>query len=96
MSEFYDQSINLLRSIISQRMILIQFDKCKAGDVDKLRRETEQLNNELKTCQGDRGIAFFLYKNYTVLKTILPHSKGFEKKEERLREFYHKSFSLIN
>jgi hypothetical protein len=96
MSEFYDQSRNFVRSIISQRMILIRFNKCQVADVDKLRRETEQLNNELQCCQGDRSIAHFIYRNYIVLKNVLPHSPGFEKKEDKLEEYYHKSFRLIS
>jgi len=96
MSEFYDQSRSFLRSIISQRLLLIKFDKCHVADVDKLRRETEQLNIELQSCTGDRGIASFLFRNYTVLKNVLPHSPGFEKKEERLEEFYHESYRMLS
>jgi len=96
MSEFYDQSRNLVRSIISQRLLLIKFDKCHVADVDKLRRETEQLNNELQTCNGDKSIAHFICRNYIVLKNVMPHSPGFEKKELKLKEFYENSFRLIN
>ena len=96
MSEFFTESRKFVNSILNQRMMLIRFSKCNVANVDKLRMCTEQLKQELMTCQGDRTIAYFLYKNYTELKKVMPHSPGFEKREEKLREFYFISFKIIN
>lgn len=96
MSEFFNQSKNFVKSIIAQRKMLLRFDKCKIANADEIRIVTEKLNNELEVCSGDRTIANFIYRNYYELKKIIPHSKGFEKRIQKLTDFYNRSWRILS
>lgn len=91
MNEYYNATYSLLRSIFSQRLLLIRFSKCKSPDLDSLKMKTEELNNQLENYHGDKGIAYFLSENYETIKSILPKGKGWQLKMSKLNTLYYKS-----
>jgi len=95
MNEYYNTTYSLLRSIFSQRLLLIKFSKCKSPELDSLKLQTEELNNQLANYSGDKGIAYFLYKNYETIKSILPKSNGWQLKMRKLNTLYNQSQNYL-
>jgi hypothetical protein len=92
---FYDNSQKLCKSIISQRLVLLRFNKSKVSDTDQLRIATEELNNEFeKYRSSSRTMAYFIKNNYVRLVSICPHNAGFESRINKLYELYKQSIQL--
>ena len=92
---FYENSNKLCKSIISQRQLLLRYDKSKISNQEQLRIATEELNAEFeKYRSSSRTIAYFIKKNYVRLVSICPHNAGFEARINRLYELYKQSLTI--
>lgn len=95
MNEYYNTTSSLLRSIFSQRLLLIRFNKSKSAELEFMKLKTEQLKNELQYYCSDESIAYFLSKHYESIKLILPKSKGWEARMQKLNTLYNQSKLLF-
>ena len=92
---FYENSYKLCKSIISQRLILLKIGKSKINDIEYIKMATEELNIEFEKYKSNkRTIAFFIKKYYDKLVTIVPHSKGWEIRVNRLSELYTQAIQI--
>lgn len=84
MTEFLKNTEMLLKSIISQRLLLISLDKSKSQYNEALRYKCEYLRNEMWTKQIDFTMAQFLINNYNSFEEMIPVNKQYCSRKTKL------------
>lgn len=90
----YRELYLFLKSIISQRIMVLRYNKNRNTD-SLLYILTEDLQNKLNTIEIDKSVAYFLVNNFLSLQRILVHYKGYEEKEKKLFRYYEQCLNLI-
>ena len=96
MADLQKEGYVLCKSIISQRLMLIRFDKSKIADADNVRTEAENLKLEFdKYNSNTRSLAYFIKKNYFRLVPLIPKNNAYQNRLDRLYELYNQSLKLV-
>ena len=88
MTEFYNEALKLTGSIINQRDFTLKHDCSKMLDPVRI-CEAEDLKREFNDYKySERQLAYFINKNFEKLIDIIVRKNGWEKRVEKLTEFY--------
>ncbi len=75
MTDFLKNTEMLIKSIISQRLLLISIDKSQKQDNETIRRKAEDLRNEMWSKQTNHTMAQFLISNFDFIESLIPANK---------------------
>ncbi|MCX6232712.1 MAG: hypothetical protein NTZ33_14335 [Bacteroidetes bacterium] len=95
MADLQKEGYTLCKSIISQRLMLIRFDKSKMYDTDNVRTEAENLKLEFdKYNSNPRSLAYFIKTNYFRLVSLITKNSAYQNRLNRLYELYNQSLTI--
>lgn len=84
MTNFLKDTEMLLKSIISQRLLLISILSSKKPENEALRYKCEYLRNEMWTKQSNASMAQFLISNYDSFEEMIPVNKQYCSRKTKL------------